>query len=129
MMDDSFALLPPHWNPSSPCLSTLELREIITGYETLDTTFQAVIPYLLPSIIYHASWVKENYPAHHPIFNTRFWTDNYHIKYRQSILTGNFFNEVIKMKATGVSGLMRKMYLLEQILIRLVNPQNKIKEN
>ena len=36
------------------------------------------------------------------------------------MLTGNFFNEVSKMKATGIAGLMRKIYLLDQILIRLV---------
>ena len=114
MMDDTFASLPPHWNPNLPCLSTLELREIIAGYDALDSIFQSVIPYLLASIIFHATWIMENYPSQHPLFNTRFWTNNYHIKYRQSIISGNFYNEVSRMKATGVSGLMRKMYLLEQ---------------
>ena len=76
----------------------LELREIVTRYKPMDTTFQAVIPYLLASIINHASWVQKHYPAQHPIFNIRFWTNNYHIKYRQSILTGHFFNAVRKMK-------------------------------
>jgi len=120
-MDDTFALLPPHWNPSLPCISTLELREIIAGFSSLDTSFQAVIPYLLASVIFHADWIKINYPSQHPIFNTRFWTNNYFIKYRQCIITGDFSNETSRMKATGVSGVMRKMYLLEKKIDSIQN--------
>jgi len=114
MMDETFAALPPHWNPSLSSLSLSELKEIIAGYDNLDSTFQTVIPYLLASVIYHSEWVKNHYPSQHPIFNTRFWTNNYHMKYRNSIITGDFYNEISKMKASGVSGLLRKMYTIEK---------------
>ena len=94
MMDDTFALLPPHWNPTSPTLSSVELNEVIAGYSSLDSSFQVVVQFLLASVIFHAEWIKNNYPSEHPIFNTRFWTNNYHIKYRHSIISGNFFNEI-----------------------------------
>ena len=44
MMDDSFALLPPRWNPSSPCLSILELRDIITGYDSFKPSYHIYLP-------------------------------------------------------------------------------------
>ena len=110
MMDDTFASQPPHWNSNLIFLSTSELREIIAGYDTLDAIFQSVIPCLLASTILHATWIMVNYPSQHPLFNTRFWTNDYHIKYRQSIISSNYHDEVSRMKATGVSGLMRKIY-------------------
>ena len=39
MMDDTFALLPPHWNATSPTLSSVELNEVIAGYSSLDSSF------------------------------------------------------------------------------------------
>jgi len=124
MMDETFAALPPHWNPSLPCLSTSELREIIAGYDNLDSNFQTVIPYLLASVIYHSDWIKDHYPSQHSIFNTRFWTNNYHMKYRHCILTGDFYNEVSKMKATGVSGLLKKMYTIEKKIDKFTENMN-----
>ena len=91
MMDDTFAFLPPHWNPTSTTLSSVKLNEVIAGYSSLDSSFQVVVEFLLASVIFHAVWIKNNYPSGHPIFNTRFWTNNYHIKYRRRIISGKYY--------------------------------------
>ena len=60
-IDDTFALL--HWNPTLPSLSYVEFNEVIAGYCTLDRSFQVVVQYLLASVIFHAEWIKSNYPS------------------------------------------------------------------
>ena len=59
------------------------------------------------------------------MLNTRFWSNNYHIKYRCSINSGvNFFNGISNMKALWVSGLLRKMYQREQKIEAISNNYN-----
>ena len=46
------------------------------------------------------------------------------MKYRYSIKSGNFFNEISNMKTVWVSGLLRKMYQREQKIEAISNNYN-----
>ena len=115
MTDDTFALYHltgiPHYMPT---LKSVQLNEVIAGYCTLDSLFQVLVQYLVASVRFYAEWITSSYPSEHLIFNTSFWTNNNHIEYRHSIISGNFFYKISNMKVIGFSDLSRKMHHLEQ---------------
>jgi hypothetical protein len=65
--DIEFASLPPHF-----CEQVLSLKEwelILPGYTTFyPECFRVAIPYLLASLAYHRTWLKNDLPKSHPLF-------------------------------------------------------------
>jgi hypothetical protein len=71
-----FLILPPHFLPEAmPILHEIGMENILEGYEDYPKVFQVVILHLFANIIYHVSWLRENFDSiHHPLFQQRIFT-------------------------------------------------------
>ena len=74
----------------------------IPGWNKFPRCFKAAIPYLLASVVYHDTWLRENLSSSHPLFQTRFFRDGVPNRLREKVLSGNFYCESSRMTATGI---------------------------
>lgn len=86
--DAEFAILPPHFVNMSVLLES-ELMAIFPHYSSYPATFLPCLPFLLASVVHHASYIRETYPSQHPIFRSAlFQTPALFEKFKPAIETG-----------------------------------------
>jgi hypothetical protein len=72
-----FIALPPHFSQDSDKTFSKEFwTAILPEYSKFPTAFREVCIYLLASIVFHYTWLKENFPKTHPLFNTDLFSSN-----------------------------------------------------
>jgi hypothetical protein len=85
---EKFNVAPPHFRPA--VVADIPFQDFVAHYKSYDTQFQAVVPFLLASIIYHlkSGQLFTLLPAFHP-----FWSSTLYL--RQKKLIARLKNEVL----------------------------------
>ena len=101
---EEFAVLPPHFDLRNGSVLTLQQWEhILPGYTTFfPAEFRVVVSYLLASLVYHRTWLKENLHTDHPLFQQSVWTSGIMDKVAPLVNSGTLDNPETGMTATGV---------------------------
>ena len=66
-----FTVLPIHF-PDAVTNSIFNWELILPGYSCYPFCFQACLPYLLASLVYHKKWLRENIFVGHALFRNRY---------------------------------------------------------
>lgn len=99
---EDLSLLPVRFKPNQ----RVNWSDFICDLDSYPAEFQACIPYLVASVVYHSDWLLKQLPSTHGLFQTRFWRAGYHTSLRDSILAPvRMFCPKTGMRATGVSPL------------------------
>ena len=98
-LTNDFSTLPPHFSRESlQMLHNFGWENIIDGFQLYPECFRRVIPYLLASIVYHESYLRNNLPLNHPLWNQTIFTQNV-------VIGGsNFTNMVVALKNRVLTG-------------------------
>jgi hypothetical protein len=103
MNDDSFAVLPPHFDPEGgPALTVHQWEEVLPGYSEMPDGFRSTAPFLLASLIYHQDFITATFPRNHALFATPIWTQGHMQRLKQRVLAGNMINRISGLQATGI---------------------------
>lgn len=102
----TFSVLPPHFDRMD-ILTAEEWAEIVPMYAEYPVGFQACLPFLLASLVFHWDWINErdsdgelkNICAEHPIFLTRVVTSGIVTRLKDRVI-GNITSG--KCPATGM---------------------------
>jgi hypothetical protein len=77
LLDNNFAILPPHFDKTTSTLLTCEFwNSVVPGYECLPQTFKSCLPYLLATLIFHEEYLRENLHSAHPLWMSRVFIHN-----------------------------------------------------
>lgn len=105
LTDTSFANLPAHFLTGDNGISTAEWENILPGYSAFyPMSFREVIPYLLASLVYHRTYLREMQASkpRHPLFLQYVWTSGILERVKDSVGAGCNRNPISKLFATGV---------------------------
>ena len=98
-----FATLPPHFDEVTTRGITGESWALILpGYADCPETFRQCIPFLVASIVFHETFLRENLAAHHPLFSGPLFTTGYVAQLRGKAMCGVQHCERTGMRATGI---------------------------
>jgi hypothetical protein len=101
--DSNFSILPPHFVfPPDYTPAPEDWECMVPRYSQYPATFQAAIPMLVASVVYHGSWLDATLPPCHPLRTTRFWTRSYHTTYLQFVKLGHGHCRYSGMRASGI---------------------------
>lgn len=92
-----FGMLPARFGCS---LSTVEWEAVAPGYNNYPACFQAAVPYLVASVVYHSGWLRDNLPSTHPYFQSLLYTNCISDRIRRWVVTPE---STITMAATGAN--------------------------
>lgn len=81
-----FAELPPHFI-NNAYFQVLN-NDYFPYYNSYPDKFKELMPYLLSSVVYHRNYLINTLPNQHPLFKSRFWINNWHMKFSESVVTG-----------------------------------------
>ena len=121
--ESSFAILPPHFSPSTiQEISEYGWNNILADYESYPECFRNVVPYLLASLLYHLPYLKDTLHVTHPLWNCRLFQSEGQIngqnavQYLQSkVLLGTGRCSETNLQATGVPPHLVLSYELEKL--------------
>lgn len=102
--DETFGVLPPHFDHATLELLTIDLwNEIVPGYDNYPKAWRSIFPFLLASLVHHEPYLRENLRADHPIWTERVFTANRCLpSLRGKTLLGIGACAITKMKASGI---------------------------
>ena len=107
---DEFDILPCHFDESTlKRLHEYGWQNILDGYNNYPVSYQRVIRYLFPTLVYHyfTGALRELYAADHPLFSQRIFTDlNLVNSLKGQVLVHGYCNCGCGMNANGVPGIV-----------------------
>jgi hypothetical protein len=98
--DSSFASLPPHFDQEG--MRMINWDSILPLYPRLPDTFKQALPYLLASICYHESWLRESLEARHSLFSTRLFASGAIAVLKSHVVGGCTRSPITGLEATGI---------------------------
>ena len=125
-----FALLPPRfWKPDgNDVLTADQWRLYVPGWDQLPACFKGTVPYLLASVVYHRTWLKENLSAQHPLFQSLFWKDRMPDQLAPFVLAGKFRCDKTMMVASGLPSHLMLSQRIEVVEAQLALFQKVVHE-
>ena len=131
----AFLTLPPHFD-NSVVLSHEDWIDIVPGYLDLPNRFRTALPFLLASLVYHTDWLQANLSDNHPLFNSRYWRNTWHMKLKPHVLVGLGKCPVTHLQATGIpphlviAGRLQKVEeQLENVVVGMKRHHDDIMDN
>ena len=104
--DLRFGALPPRFQEADMrLLLSIGLTKVFPNYDAQPDTFKAVIPYLIASILFHQSWMRENLSRDHPIFSSPIFTKGIDELDGQSLsqkFDGKILGGILRCEDTGL---------------------------
>mmetsp|Transcript_24789 Transcript_24789/g.53608 ORF Transcript_24789/g.53608 Transcript_24789/m.53608 type:complete len:534 (-) Transcript_24789:1085-2686(-) len=104
--DEGFAALPPHFCTEVLGLLTIDFwRTVVDGYDHYPNGFKSAFPFLLASLCYHETFLRDHLYSTHPIWNSRVYAQNPHLaalRAEGAVLSGIGFCPETGLKATGI---------------------------
>ena len=116
--DDRFTSLPPHFL-NDEVVNAVDMSELFQGYTNYPPCFLSVLPMLLASAIYHATWLQENLPANHPLFLSRFWRSSVRTDFYESVVVGKGYCGTSNLHATGIPSEFNLANKVETLSVQL----------
>jgi hypothetical protein len=101
MLDDEFALLPPHFK-NDISISLQDWQIIHPCFSRFPVGFRQVMPMLLASLVYHSQWLQENLQRTHPLFLTPLWTQGFIDRFRGVVVVNKLVCPFTGLRATGI---------------------------
>jgi hypothetical protein len=92
------------------------INEILEDAKSFPLRAKFLIVNLLPCLVYHSDFVRDNLSKTDPFFRTRFWVDNWATRLRCNLLplAKNYCAET-GMRATGIPAVTRTMLECEEL--------------
>ena len=96
-------------------------------------SFKPVLEYLIASLAYHSTWLRNNLDASHPLFQTYLFTSGYVNELKDNVILGYGSCESTGMKASGLPPTISLMIEMTNLLKKMsevsssvVNAQEQI---
>lgn len=97
---------------------------IMPLYSRLPDTFKRALPYLLASICYHESWLKETLSPDHQLFSTRLFASGDIAALKPHVLVGSNDCSTTGLRATGIPSHLA----MANELVAVVHQTQQLKE-
>jgi len=98
--DTAFTSLPPHFTMAG--LTAIPWMSIHPLYDRLPEAFKRALPYLLASICYHETWLKQTLPPDHPLFSSYLFSSGQVPILKPFVVAGRSRCPLTGMQATGI---------------------------
>jgi hypothetical protein len=97
-----FNIPPPHFDAKD--IAHIALSGIVPQFESYESDFKMVIPFLFASLIFHWNWIEDSIPQNHPIHTSKFAVlHNRQVPFLQSKVLGGRAGALSLLKVTGNS--------------------------
>lgn len=123
-----FAILPPHFDPDH-VVDDATWQLLHPCYDRFPKRFQACMPYLLASLVYHRGWLDENLTATHPLRMTYLWTSGTIVTLRPHVILGNTKCEKSAMSASGIPPTLSVLHKMMEMVDHLRTVNQALRES